>query len=139
MAKYKAVSWNENDDITAEDMQQMSDNITYVKDNMLRGKVISGSTVNGGIKVLAGRVSVAKGKVTSRRMRVNFGGFFSSSCYPICTATMASTYERDFNLTVQGLSGIQPDSAGMDIIYSAPKTNKSIDRNMWVNYICVGY
>jgi len=141
MADYKAVSWTENQDITLDDMRQLNDNIEYVKDGLVKSRVANpnGTKVEKGVRILAGRVAIPRGKVKARKIKVGFGGMFSAGSAPICTFTVASNHDRYFHTSIQGLSGLQPDHNGMYVVWTGAKGNTAIERSMWGNYICMGY
>ena len=140
MATYKAVAWNQNSDITLESMRQLSSNIEYVHENTVKSRIAysDGQKLETGVRILGGRAVIPRGKVTSTKIKVGFGGFFSPGSSPICTLTIASTYERYFHQSIQGFSGIAPDHNGMYIIWTGAKGNNQIERAMWANYICMG-
>lgn len=140
MATYRAVTWNQNSDITLENMRQISSNIEHVRENTVKSRIAypNGTKLETGVRILAGRVAIPKGNVTKRKIKVGFGGFFSPGSSPICTITIASSYDRYFHQSIQGLSGLAPDHNGMYIFWHAAKGNNKIERAMWANYICVG-
>lgn len=59
MGTYSKVDWQANDEVTSEKLQQMSDNIEWVKDNYLKGRMLFSQNIGLG-KVAGGRTRGTK-------------------------------------------------------------------------------
>ena len=143
---YRVVSWGVNDDMAVSKLNAMCHNMNVLRRTQPRAtyKRTNGTLVSAGIKFLGGRIVIPAQNSNKRTTAVNFGNFFSTSCSPIVTFGVISSYERAVFVRGRGQGTVAPKYNRMyvDVIVdndiNEGKKNK-IDRAFYVDYHAMGY
>lgn len=143
MAEWKIVSWSPIDIITDEKLDAMVSNDNWLKDNMPSAQYNAyGLKRTTGVKFLSGIARIAASKSNVNSVSVDFGGIFTASCRPIVTTGINSTSQRMVYVTFDGPgSEAHASSRGFQLtayVDSVSKVKK-ITRNIYVNWIAIGY
>ena len=136
----KNVSWQTLDAITIDKLQQMNDNISYLRDSRPLA-LYDPVKLATGVKMIAGISAVGSQTDDNATVRVTFGDFFSTGCVPVITTGLVSPLPR-VHITLKGLNTVVPNEDGFIINVQMdnpdPKRNK-LNRKVWVNWLAVGY
>lgn len=143
MSEFKVVSWAPLEPITDEKLDAMVSNDNWLRENMLSGQYKGhGVSKTTGVKIVSGLVMMPAGKANQVTKNVNFGNFFSTSCRPIVTTGIVSSFHRMIFATIDGPgSALHPTNQGFQVhvyVDSTSKTKK-ISRSFYVSWLAIGF
>lgn len=148
---YREVSFKQHDIMTRDLIDQVEQNLQWIKDNTPRGRLFRKTA--SGIVLKDTLLIVVAGKTKINRNRkhpyasatVKFGLAFDPACSPNITTAICADHQRNLFCVINGPKGKKlPDSTGFDIhvaVQDDPKTKKvdSIKKDFWVHWIAMGY
>jgi hypothetical protein len=148
---YRALSFKQHDTITRDQLDQVQQNLQWVKDNTPRGRFFRQTTKGPVAKdnllvVIGGKAKISKNhKGSSSRATVKFGKAFASNCNPNVTTGICADAQRTLFCVLNGPGGVNlPNHTGFEIfcaIQDNPVTKKSefIKKDFWVHWIAMGF
>lgn len=141
---YKAVSFERNDIVTIDALDQLQANNQWIHDNTPRGRFYRGDThLDVRSVIIGGRVNVpANNKSPSARVPVKFGKAFKSECRPHVTTGIISDKRPDIFCVINGPNATDhPTDVGFDVVVLMnPVTNKEVIKNAFaVAWHAFGY
>lgn len=148
---YRTVNFKQHDVMTRDLMDQVEQNLQWIKDNSPRGRFFK-KTTNGIILqedllvIMAGKTKISRNrKKGEARATVKFAAGFDPNCHPNVVTGICADHQRTLFLVVNGPKGKNlPDSTGFEIsvaVQDDPKTKKSevIKKDFWVHWIAMGF
>lgn len=148
---YRAVSFKNHDTMTRDLMDQVQQNLQYIKDNTPRGRLYK-KTDRGILLqdellvVIGGKVRMPRNrKSPSTRASVRFGAAFDPRCNPNVTISICADAQRTIFAVVNGPAGKNlPDSTGFEVLAEVqddPRTKKpdAIKKDFSVHWIAMGF
>jgi len=148
---YRTVSFKQHDTMTRDLMDQVQQNLQYIKDNSPRGRLFKRTAQGVVLKdtllvVVSGKTKIPRNrKKSTARATVKFGAAFDSSCHPNVTTAICADHQRNLFCIVNGPGGkTLPNHAGFEIycaVQDDPTTKKTevIKKDFWVHWIAVGF
>ena len=142
---FRAVNWSPNELIGEDKMDQVSNNINWLRDNTPRViyTLPSGVQRVEGIRIASGRVLIGARKSEDANAEVRFGNFFSNQCQPNITTGIVSAHTRRLFAVIRGIGQLQPDNRGFEVLVRAANETKkqdaSIVYNFYVSWHAMGY
>lgn len=144
MSDFQPVSWSDDDLITAEKLNQMTDNDKYLKDHAMP-QLYKAYDLNktDGLRVASG--IVAHGPATQREVRfdISWAGFFSTGCKPSIQATLAVTDQVRAFITIKGIGSgnLRPENGFTVIVNADPlaETKNYFPTTFHVHWMAIGY
>lgn len=142
--EFLAVSWAPNQLIDEDSLDQMSDNITYLKEQAVDGvyQHLGGGTVDTKIKLLCGRQIITPRKGDDATVRVSFAKLFTTNSTPVITTSITSTHQTNIFITIQGIGRAIPNHQGFVAkvnVAADKKKQDKIARKIYINWIAMGY
>lgn len=143
---FVAVNWTSRQLIDEDSLDQISNNLVYLRDTMTTGAYMhdnAGLTTNG-LKILSGRKQVSPVKDDTVNVRVSFASIFTPNSKPVVTTSICSpSGKANFAHIIYGLNdGDEPNHQGFRVKivanYTKDKLDK-IDKVLYVNWIAMGY
>jgi hypothetical protein len=139
---FKPVNWNPNEIVSEEKMDQIANNVQWVKENKPDAlyTLPQGTKRYSGVKVCGGRAIIPpNAKSDTANVRVRFSNFFTSRCQPLITTGVVSNHIRTFCI-VNGINGLIPDDTGFEIqVMKFSQKQENINKTFYVNWIALGY
>lgn len=140
---YRPISWQNNDLLGQDKLNQGVQNIEYVLNNMTRSFYRAhGATREEGNKLLSGLALIPASKRSRDTVRVHFPNYFSSACSPIVTTGIVSAHLHRVHVTIAGLGRMHPDHRGMEVHISMDAINAKrnhVHHNFYVSYSAHGF
>jgi hypothetical protein len=143
---YVAVSWNPGQLVDEDTLDQMNNNITYLKNQMIDGKYtqLNGGLVDINLKMLCGRNIITARKSATATITVNFASMFSSTCTPIVTTSLVSPSQDRIFTIVNGIGQLHPSNHGFQVTVDAAlttgaDTGGTIAKDLYINWIAMGF
>jgi hypothetical protein len=148
---YRSVSFKNHETMTRDLMDQIEQNLQYVKDNTPRGRLFKKTNKGVILKddllvIIAGKVKIPRNrKSSSARATVKFGAAFASNCTPNVTTAICADHQRTIFCIVNGPAGqTLPDHTGFEVhcsVQDDPTTKKTdvIKKDFWVHWIAMGF
>lgn len=148
---YRAVGFKNHDTMTRDLMDQVQQNLQYVKDNTPRGRLFiktkNGVTLKDDYMVIiCGRVKIPRNrKKSNSRATVKFGAAFAANCTPVVTTAICADHQRNLFIVINGPNGTnQPTSSGFEVyaaVQDNPKTKRedAIKKDFYVHWIAMGF
>lgn len=128
-----------------QDLQQISDNVQYVYENMPTIYYNFAGTIkkSSSLKMIAGLVNIVTPARAAWGFGVLFGNYFSEGCQPIVTANIVTEVSSKIHLNIYGF-GVKrlPDRTGFVANCIADNTSAKVNvfpPGFSVSYIAVGY
>lgn len=116
-SEFVAVNWNGGQLIDENTLDQINNNVNWLKDNSLSGNYQNqtGGITSKSIKLLAGKTMIPSQNTSDYYFDIYFGKVFTPNCEPIIT-TGAWTMYFPSSISVMGLNGGDtPDHRGFRI------------------------
>lgn len=141
---WNPVSWQPNEVITDEKMQQLSDNVQYLKDNTPRAVYATddGMKRANGVVIIGGITLITPRQADNAMVRVNFGSTFASGCNPIITTGMINNFQTQVFTRLTGIGRARPDHTGFEAhvkVLAEKDKNDKISNNIYIHYTALGY
>lgn len=141
---YKPTSWTDNEALSVEKLNQMTNNDQWLYENAPRAKYIGSGTKTAGVKILGARVLIGPRTTAVGTADIYFGSMFSTGCTPIITATVVPTnWQRRYFVSVNSLIGTPvPDHSGARITITSAEiaaANCKIGANVYVYIHAIGW
>lgn len=140
---FVAVSWSPNQLIDEDSLDQMNNNIVYLRDQGVDGLYQhgGGGGTTTGIKILCGRLAVPARRSDNAHLSVHFRNFFTANSAPVITTSINSPTQNPVFLVIAGLGKAIPDHRGFRAHIQVEYPSKQADRirHMWVHWIAMGY
>jgi hypothetical protein len=138
--EFVAVNWNPNQVIDEDSLDQMNNNINWLKNNSTTGAIqlTNGGAVNRNIKILAGKSNLNTMGVNFFATDIYFTKLFTPMSSPVVTGSMWSANQVSaFN--IHGLDGSTSiDHRGFTIV-GRKLDNDVYQSNSFLNWIAIGY
>lgn len=141
---YKPTSWTDNEVLSTDKLNQMTNNDQWIYENTPRTKYVGNGTKTSGVKILATRALVTPRNSIAGTTDLYFGAFFSTGCQPIITCTVTPTgWQRRFFVSVHSLTGTTvPDHTGCRIHVSSGEitpAHQKILANVYIQVQAIGW
>lgn len=142
--EYAPISFNADEPITDDKMNQLSSNVQWIYENTPRVFYNAhGLKKTGGTKILAGMALAPATRTTLSTVTVYFGTFFSQGCKPIVVATPNTlTVRTRLQTVVSGIGTGYPDHRGAEIKITTDEYASASNLHavvLPVNWIAVGW
>lgn len=142
--EFVAVTWSPNQLIDEDSLDQMNNNITYLRDQSTDGlyQHLGGGGTDKGIKLLCGRGIITPRKGDDARLRISFNKLFTPNSTPIVTTSITSTHQTNIFLTIEGIGRVHPNHQGFVAkvnVAADLKRQDRIARKIYINWIAMGY
>lgn len=141
---FVAVSWQPNQLIDEDSLDQISANLTYLRNQMVDGKYmfLNNGVVDTGIKLLCGRAIIAPRNSDTATVRIHFAHMFTTGSTPVVTTSITSGQKVKIFHIINGIGSFHPNHQGFEakvnLDYDSNKKDK-IKSNLCVNWIAMGY
>lgn len=148
---YRALSFKQHDVMLRSDMDQVQQNLQWVKDNTPRGRLYHKgphgvTTRDNLLVVICGKVKIPRNrKQSTSHAYVKFGAAFDPACNPNVTTAICADHQRNLFVVINGPKGKNiPDHTGFEVyaaIQDDPKTKKQdvIKKDFLVHWIAMGF
>lgn len=141
---YRALSWNPNEVIAGNKLDTITNNMDHLYNYTPRARYTLPSGLNReqGVKIIAGRVTIAPQKTDNGTANVNYNGYFTVGCQPIITTAVISNWMPKTFCTISGIGQIVPDHTGFRVfinVASDIKKNDRVSKTTYVSWIAMGY
>lgn len=142
--EFVAVSWQPNELIDEDSLDQISNNLTFLRNQMIDGKyqqLEGGGIVDIGIKMLCGRSLVAPRKSDTATITINFANMFTPNTQPVVTTSLTSASKVQIYHVINGIGRFHPSDQGFQAkVQVTSNSNKKvkIQQNICVNWIAMG-
>lgn len=142
--EFVAVSFSPNQLIDEDTLDQMNNNLVYLRDQAIDGKYqhLNGGATDKGIKMLCGRAVIAPRKGDTAKQRVNFARMFTPDSVPVITTSITSTHQTRIFETIAGIGRVHPNHQGFEVtvnVAAEKEKNDKISRKIYINWIAMGY
>lgn len=143
--QYRDVSWGDDEEITADKLNQMTTNEKYLLERIMPHQYQAyGITKTSGLKIACGIVSV--GPYAGRQMSkvIYFGRFFTVGCRPIVLASHAtpSQFRTFVSCKGVGANNMRPDHNGFQVVLNADPlttTTNYFPTAQHIHWLSIGY
>jgi hypothetical protein len=141
---YRPINWAPNEIITEDKMDQMANNVQWIKENKPDAlyTLPGGTKRYTGVKIAGGRVMIPPHpKTDTATATIRFGDFFTNRCQPIITTGILSNHIMTFCIT-NGINGLIPDNTGFEIhakYFSDGKKKSTIGKSFYIQWQALGY
>lgn len=140
------MSFNKDDIVTNNDLDQMQANLQWLKDNTPRSRFFreNTDTTSDDMVLVSGRVSIDKSKESQTAIKsIRFGRAFASNCRPNVSLGIVCQPGMNVHVVVNGPDNqLLPNSSGFQIKAYVPGTSKKtwkINKDFHVCWQAVGY
>lgn len=142
--EFVAVNWNSGQLVEEDVLDQMNNNITYLRDQMIDGLYQQrlGGTTTTGLKILCGTTAVPPSKNSHEDITVTFAKIFTPGSYPSITTGIVSDGSRYMFLTMKGIGRMVPDHQGFIgrvSVITGTKAAGRIGKTYFINWQAMGY
>lgn len=142
--EFVAVTWSPNQLIDEDSLDQLNNNIVYLRDQAVDGKYqhMNGGNTDKGIKMLCGRAVIAPRKGDTATQRVTFARMFTPDSVPVITTSITSTHQVRIFDTISGIGRVHPNHQGFEVkinVAADKEKNDKITRKVYVNWIAMGF
>lgn len=142
--EFVAVSWSPGEMIDEDSMDQMNNNITYLRNQSVDGRYmfLNNGVVDTGIKLLCGRKIITPRGSDTATVRVGFAKMFTPNITPVITTSIVSPSQPRITHIINGIGRLQPNHQGFECtvnVIADVKKNDKIARALYVNWIAMGY
>lgn len=143
---FVAVNWTSRQLIDEDTLNQMNNNLVYLRDTMTTGAYQheNAGLTQTGLKILCGKKIVPASKEDTASIRISFPTLFTPNTKPIVTTSInSSSGKANFSHVIQGINdGDEPNHQGFRVKvvanYAKEKADR-IDKTLWVHWIAMGY
>lgn len=148
---YRSVSFKQHDIMTRDLMDQIQQNLQYIKDNTPRGRLYKNTSKGISLQdsllvVIGGKTRIPRNRKSSTaRATVKFGAAFASGSRPNVTTAVCADAQRTIFCVVNGPGGqAYPDHTGFEIscaVQDDPTTKKPdvFKKDFYVHWIAMGF
>ena len=142
--EFVAVSWSPGQLVEEDTLDQMNNNITYLRDQMVDGQYQHrlGGLTDTNIKLLCGYATIPPNKANTATTSVSFSKMFSPNSYPVVTASVIGTKNRNIDLTLGGIGQTFPNHQGFYAkvyVGDIGKVVGQIHGTIYIMWIAMGY
>lgn len=142
---YRAVSFEQDDILDEDSLDQLQANYQWIKDNTPRGRFFaaSGRPSDTNILMVGGKTRIKHNrKSDSGKSVVRFGNAFASTSLPHVTTAIIATFQRKIHCTLGGIGkATYPNASGFEVyinIDAEKAKHDKMDKDVWVSWIAVG-
>lgn len=143
MAGYQDVSWSDDENISSNKLNRMTQSIRYLKEQQvpIQYKAFTGVNKSEGLRIACGLAHVARGPLPHAIVNVYFGTYFTPGCNPVILTTLATRFHRHMTLTMCGLGGTsRPDHVGFsNVIQTVHNDPKQMELSMIIHWMAIGW
>lgn len=145
MSDFQDVSWADDEDVTADKLNQMCSNDKHLLEQTVPHLYRAyGITKVGGLKIAGGIVTLGPNAGREMSHDVNFGNFFSIGCRPVVQVTFATPQRFRVWAVIKGLgpNNHQPDRNGFTVVVNsgAPDEVKNhFPTGQHIHWMALGY
>lgn len=141
--QFVAVNWNPGAVMDEDTLDQMNNNINYLRDQSVNGKyqALGGGLVDIRIKLLCGRAIITPRRTDTATVRCSFASMFTPNSTPVVTTSIVSPGQIKIFHKISGIGRLHPNHQGFDCsvnIYASGKSDKIV-KPLYVNWIAMGY
>lgn len=142
--EFVAVSWAPGQVVDEDSLDQMSDNLTYLRNEAVDGKYmhLNAGTTSIGLKILCGRKIITPRKADTAIVRVGFAKMFTPDSVPVITTSIVSPSQAQIFHVINGIGRLHPNHQGFECKVNIAATNKKNDKiakALYINWIAMGY
>ena len=142
--EFVAVNWTANQIIDEDSLDQINNNTVYLRNQSVDGKYMhmNNGVVDIGIKILCGRKQVIPKASDTATVRIGFAKMFTPDSTPIITTSLLSPGPVKFFHVINGINRLHPNHQGFECkvnAYFDAKKKDKIPRQLWINWIAMGY
>lgn len=145
MAQFVPVSWQPNESIGKDKLDQMTENDKYLFENTanMTYRSLGNARTTTSLKLIAGVVSIGPGKTQSGAVNVRYAGEFNTGVTPIVTTGLVVTNANDhFSLlTIRGIGTSLPNDSGFQFRWETRKdvaAQRKRYGTVYCNYMAMG-
>lgn len=145
MTEYRAVSWGDDELLTAAKLNQMATNDKFLAEHAMPQLYRAyGLTKTDGLKIATGIVTILAQTAPEASFDVSFNGFFTQGTRPVVQLTAAILEPRRVWTTVKGIGpgDLRPDHTGFQIrVNYSPHVAVAnhFPGNFHVHWMALGY
>lgn len=142
--EFVALSWQPNQLLDEDTMDTISNNMMFLRNQMVDGKYInikSGAVTDTGLKLMCGRGLITPRSSDSATLRVNFASMFTAGTNPVVVTSITSANKTHIFHVINGIGQFHPNHQGfeakVELDYDSKKKDK-IKSTICVNWIAMG-
>lgn len=141
--EFVAVTWQPNQLIDEDSLDQISNNLIFLRNQMVDGKYmqLNSGVTDTGLKLLCGRALITPRNSDTATVRINFASMFTVGTVPVVTTSITSSNRIKIFHTIRGIGSFHPNHQGFEakvnLDYDSKKKDK-IKSTLCVNWIAMG-
>lgn len=142
--QFVAVSWQAGQLIDEDSMDQINDNQTWMRDQMVDGKYmhLNNGVTDISLKMLCGRKQITPRKSDVAVVRIGFAKLFTPGSIPVVTTSITSPTQAKIFHVINGIGQLHPNHQGFECkveVDAGQAKNDKIAKSIYINWIAMGY
>lgn len=142
---FVAVSWTADQIIDEDTLDQINNNLVWLRNNSVQGKYthLNGAVTGTGVKMLCGRKMLTAPKSDRVTGQVKFGQVFTAGTIPVITTSIVSPSGKSaLDHILMGIDDNQPNHQGFKVkvvVNAGKKKQDNLAKPIYINWIAMGY